>query len=245
MSGAICAGTAHREAEHAEAHATGLLERRRAPGRDPHRWMRTRVRLRQHVARRHREEPAVVRILVVGPHVPELGDDLVEHLAREVGIVDAEAALLGRRRAASHAELEAAVAEVIEHRDPFGNARRMVHRRRHVEDARTEMDAFGARREVAEEHLVRRHVRVLGEEVVLGHPRVLEPRAVGGLDHRDLVHEPAVLGAGVAVAQMVRHVEAVEETELHGPVRLRLSSHARRLSLLNAHLLGATGMGAS
>ena len=53
------------------------------------------------------------------PHLAELADDLVEHVAREVGIGDAEALLLGRRRAAAHAELEAPFRQVVEHRDAF------------------------------------------------------------------------------------------------------------------------------
>ena len=67
-------------------------------------------------------------------------------------------------------------------------------------------------REVAEEHLVRREVRVLGEEVVLGRPRVLEADAVGGLHDRDLVHDAPVL---VAV-ELRQHARAVEESEFHG-----------------------------
>ena len=76
------------------------------------------------------------------PHLAELADDLVEHVAGEVGIVDAEALLLGGRRAAAHAELEAALREVVEHRDPLGDACRVVHRRRDVEDARADVDAY-------------------------------------------------------------------------------------------------------
>ena len=75
-------GSADREAQHAEAHARGLLERRRVAGRDPHRRVRRGVRLRQHVARRHREELAVeARVLLGAPHLAELADDLVEHVA--------------------------------------------------------------------------------------------------------------------------------------------------------------------
>ena len=205
-------GPADREAQHAEPHARGLLERRRVAGRDPHRRVRRGVRLRQHVARRHREEPAVeARVLLGAPHLAELAHHLVEHVAREVGIGDAEAALLGGRRAAAHAELEAALRQVVEHRDPLGDARRVVHRRRDVEDPRAEVDARGRGREIAEEHLVGREMGVLGEEVVLGRPRVLEADAVGRLHDRDLVHDAPVLVA----AKLRQHARAVEQSEFH------------------------------
>ena len=66
-------------------------------------------------------------------------------------------------------------------------------------------------REVAEEHLVGREVRVLGEEVVLGRPRVLEADALGGLHDRDLVHDAPVLVA----AELREHARAVEQSEFH------------------------------
>ena len=61
-----------------------------------------------------------------------------------------------------------------------------------------EMDPLGARRDVAHEHLVRRDVRVLLEEVVLGEPAVLEPDAVRGDRDLDLVEQAPVLGRRVA-----------------------------------------------
>ena len=85
----------------------------------------SRVGLRQNVALRHREEAAVVaRVLLVAPHLSELDDHLVEHLARELGVVDPEPLLLGRRAAPTHPELETALREVVDHRDPLGDPRR-------------------------------------------------------------------------------------------------------------------------
>ena len=69
------------------------------------------------------------------------------------------------------------------------------------------MDALGRAREVAEEHLVRREVGVLGEEVVLGRPRVLEAGAVGGLGPGDLVAQPLGLDGplvGLVLVHLVR-----------------------------------------
>ena len=74
------------------------------------------------------------------------------------------------------------------------------------------MDALGRGREVAEEHLVGREVRVLGEEVVLGRPRVLEADPIGGLHDRDLVHDAAMLVA----RELRQDARAVEQSEFHG-----------------------------
>ena len=98
-----------------------------------------------------------------------------------------------------------------EQRDPLRDTRGVVHRRRDVEDARAEVDPRRGGGEVAEEHLVGREVRVLGEEVVLGHPGVLEADTFGRLHDRDLVHDAPVL---VAV-ECRQHARAVEESELH------------------------------
>ena len=55
------------------------------------------------------------------------------------------------------------------------------------------------------------------EEVVLGRPRVLEPGAIGRDGPRDLVSEPIGLGVlGIEIAQLVGHVQRVEDAELHG-----------------------------
>ncbi len=80
-------------------------------------------------------------------------------------------------------------------------------------------------REVPEEHLVGRQVRVLVEEVVLGGPHVLEAGAIRGLDELELVHQRVVLGLGVDVASELRRVPLDEDPEFHHvppEVRLRI-----------------------
>jgi hypothetical protein len=150
---------ADREAQHAEPEARRLLERRGVAGRDPHRWMRRHVRLRQDVARRHREEAAVeTRVFARAPHLRELLHDLVEHVARDVGLRDPESPLLDGRRPATHAELETPFRQVIQERDALGDACRVIHRRGDVEDARAEVNIRGRGCEVAEEDLVGRQV---------------------------------------------------------------------------------------
>src|SRR4051794_5852687 len=65
--------------------------------------------------------------------------------------------------------------------------------------------------EISEEDFVGREMRVLGEEVMFGRPRVLEPDPLSGLHDRDLVHD-----APVFVAVEVRqHGRAVEQPEFH------------------------------
>ena len=124
----------------------------------------------------------------------ELADHLVVHLLGELGVGDAEAALLGGRRAAPGAELEAAAGEVVDHRHALGDAGRVVHRRRDVDDPRADVDVLGAGEHPRHQHLVGRDVRVLLEEVVLGEPRVLPVVLVADLARRDLAHEAVVLG---------------------------------------------------
>ena len=107
--------------------------------------------------------------------------------------------------------------EVVEHRHTLGDLGRVVHLRERVEDARADVDALVALREVPADHVVGREVRVLVEEVVLGEPHVLEPGAVGGLDRGELVHERSVLGLGIVASPERRVVSLDEQPELHGP----------------------------
>ena len=78
------------------------------------------------------------------------------------------------------------------------------------------MDALGLAREVGEERLRRREVRVLIEEVMLGNPHVLEAGAVGLLGERDVVHEADVLVVRVFSDALVGDVTLKEEAEFHG-----------------------------
>ena len=159
------------------------------------------VGLGQHPAVGHGEELSVVGVVVFFPHAHDLGKGLVPHLAGSLHRVDAEAVHLHRRRAPSGAELEAAFAEVVEHGHPFRDARRMVDRRCDVEDGRAHVDALGGGQNVGHEGLGVGQVRVLVEEVMLGRPRVLEARLVGGLDVGDLVLQRLVLGADLAASR--------------------------------------------
>ena len=93
----------------------------------------------------------------------------VPHLAG-LARVDAEALDLGARRRATGAELDAAVADQIEHGDALGGAHRMVVRLGQQAHAVADADVLRDRGDVAVEHLGVRAVRVLVEEVVLDRP---------------------------------------------------------------------------
>ena len=143
---------------------------------------------------RHAEELAVVAVILLLPHAHELGQHFGHHLAGEVGIVDAEAPLLGGRRAPAGAELEAPLGKVVEHGHPLGDTRRVVDGRRDVEDARADVDVGRLGRHEGQERLGGREMRVVGQEVVLGGPGVLEPGLVGRHDEGHFVHDAVVLG---------------------------------------------------
>ena len=208
---------ADREAQHAEPHPGRLLERGRVPGRDPHRRMRLGARLRQDVARRHREEPAVERVLGLVPHVTELGTT-----SSNMSVVSSGSWMPNPR------------CSVVDEPRPIPNSKRPSDRLSSIATrsaTRAGWFTGGVMLKIplprwmlsvraatyAEERLVGRQVRVLREEVVLGRPRVLEPGAIGRNGPRDLVSEPIGLGVlGIEIAQLVGHVQRVEDAELHG-----------------------------
>ena len=69
-------------------------------------------------------------------------------------------------------------------------------------------------------------MRVLGQEVVLGGPGVLDPRRVGGGDEGHLVHDAVVLGRGpVLLAVAGKDADGVEDPELHGGGALLWRGH--------------------
>ena len=75
-----------------------------------------------------------------------------------------------------------------------------------------ETDALGALRRGREEHLGRRRVAVLLEEVVLDLPHVVDAERVGELDLLERVLDELVLGAFVPGP---RKLVLVEDAELH------------------------------
>ncbi len=78
-----------------------------------------------------------------------------------------------------------------------------------------QVDPLGGVGQVAQHDIVGREVRVLVQEVVLGHPHVLEARLVGRLDHFELVHEGMVLGVRINVLPEFGDVSLNEKAEFH------------------------------
>jgi hypothetical protein len=171
--------------------------------------------LGEHLALGHPEVLPLVGVLARLPHLRDLADGLVPHGRRLVEVVDVEAVDLGRRRAATGAELEAALGDVVEQGHRLGDARRVVHLRGDVEDGRPDVHALGLGRDVRQVHLRSGHVAVLVEEVVLGAPHVLDPGAIGGHADLDVAHDALVLRHRVDVALVVGHEQLGEEAEFH------------------------------
>ena len=189
-----------------------------AAARDPQRRVRLLHRLRHDVARRHLEEPAVVageRLL--DEHAGHRVERLVPLLALRRP-VDAEAAQLGLRRRLAGAELDPSVGDEVERGDALGDPGRVVEPLRQLHDAVAEPDAARALAGRGEEHLGRRRVAVLLEEVVLDLPHVVDAEPVGELDLVERVLEQPVL---VAVAPRPGQLVLVEDAELHGGLLLR------------------------
>jgi len=90
-------------------------------------------------------------------------------------------------------QLDAAAREQIQRGHALGDADRMVGRE--LDDAVAEADALRALGRRAQEHLGRRAVRVLLEEVVLDAPGVVEAEPVGQLDLAERVLQELVLAS--------------------------------------------------
>ena len=112
------------------------------------------------------------------------------------------------------AEVDATVGDEVQRGQPLGGARRVVVVRDHLADAVAETDPAGARRGCGEEHLGRRRVRVLVEEVVLDLPRVVEAEPVGQLHLLERVAQELEL---VVLAPRLGKLVLVEDAELHAP----------------------------
>src|SRR5437867_814029 len=201
------------EGEGAQAELRGQVDHGTRRAREPHRRVGLLDRLRHHVARRHLEVLAVVPgVGTLREHERHLRGRLLPHRAL-LGGRDAEALELHARGGLAGAELDPPARDQVEHRDPLGDARRMIVAGRHEDDAVAEADGLGARGAGGQEDLGRRGVRVLLQEVVLDLPGVVDAEPVGQLHLRErLADEPrlAVLLPGPGALVLV------EAAELHG-----------------------------
>jgi len=210
---------AHREAEHAETLAGGHLVAARVARRVPHGRVRLLPGLGEDHARRQRPVlPLVALVGVLHPHLGELGDHVLPDLpgARQVLHAGQEGQDLVAAGPPPRAELEAALRHVVQHGHALRHLGRVVELGQRVEDGGHDVDALRGVGQVAGDHVARREVRVLVEEVVLGDEHVLEPGAVGGLDGPQLLHDDGVLGVGVPRPAEDRDVVLDEDAEFHG-----------------------------
>ncbi len=183
----------------------GRQQDRVAPrARHPQRRVRLLHRLGHDVARWHLHEAPV-----------DTGERRLGHAAErdlqslEPGVplgrrVDQEASQLGLRARLARPELDPAARDEVQGGHALGRAGGVVVAGRGLNDAVPEPDVLGPLAAGAEEHLGRRGVAVLLQEVVLDLPDDVEPEAVGQLDlFEGILHErgtrrppPTAAGAG-------------------------------------------------
>ena len=197
------------EAERPKTVLAGALDGRQLRARHPQRRMRLLHRFRHHVAQRDVEMLA----MMLGAHFREHREDrlyrLLEHLALGFHVA-AERRQFGDRGALAHAELAAAVAQEIEHRDAFGDARGMICRE--LENAVAEPDVPGPLAGRGKEGFRRGRVRIFFQEMMFHHPGMVIAEPVGGLElgQRVLV-EPEL----VALFPWARQLQLVKDAEFH------------------------------
>ena len=157
---------------------------------------------------------------MLGAHFREHREDrlyrLLEHLALGFHVA-AERRQFGDRGALAHAELAAAVAEQVEHRDALGDAGGMVGGE--LENTVAEPDLFGALAGGGEERFRRGRVRIFFQEMVFHHPGMVIADLVGGLElgQRVLV-EPEL----VALFPWARQLQLIKDAEFHDASQNRL-----------------------
>ena len=150
------------EAEGADPPPPGHLDRVQLAARHPQRRVRPLARLGHDVAQGEVEVLAVVLPALLPEHRQEAAHGVLPHgpLVAEAPV---ERVQLGDAAALADAELDASVADQVERADPLGDSRRVV--RRQLHDAVTEADPRRPLARRAEEHLRRRRVAVLLEDV--------------------------------------------------------------------------------
>ena len=162
--------------------------------------MRLLHRLRQHVAHRHLVPLGVELDALVAEHRDDAADRVFPDLALGFHVA-VEAAEFGDRGGFAGAELDAAVGHQVEAGDAFGHALRRVGGELH--DAVAEPDVLRPLAGRAEEHLRRRGMGILLQEMVLDLPRVVVAKPVRQFDLRQ-----RILIQRLLVARLPRAAEA-------------------------------------
>ena len=166
------------------------------------------------VGRRHGEVLALEHVVTLLPHAWDLADDLVPLGLGRVLVEDVEGGHLVAARTAAGPPLEPVVGEVVHHGGPLGVADGVLLAGRQTVDGRTDVDPLGPGGHVAHDRLGSRHVRVLGQGVVLAEPGVLPVVEVGRDGDLELALDHQVLGIGVT-GRRPREIPVDEDSELH------------------------------
>ena len=176
---------------------------------DPQRRVWLLTRLGHDVAQREVEVLAVVLPALLPEHGHEGAHGVLPHgtLLAELAV---ERVQLGDAGTLAHAELDPPVADEVQGADALGHPGRVVGGQLH--DAVPEADVLRALAGGGQEHLGRRGVAVLLEEVVLHLPRVVVAELVGRLDLGERVVEQLVLVVG---CPGLGQLQLVEDAELH------------------------------
>ena len=174
--------------------------------------MRLLERLRDHVARGKVVVLAVEFPAVAGEH----RDDGAHRLLPAVALVahaHAERVQLRGPRRLAHAEIDASAGEQIERRDLLRHAMRLVGGE--LDHAMAEPDVLGALARRTEEHLRRRRVGVLFQEVMLDHPGIVVAELIRELELIERLLQQVIF-AGISPG--TRELVFIEHAELHGAV---------------------------
>src|SRR6476646_11361709 len=174
--------------------------------------MRPLLRLRNHVAARHRE----IAPLVPGErNFDEHARDHIEHLLPLRVLertVDAETAQLHLRAGFTSAEFHAATGDKIERGDAFGYPRGVVEVGGKLYDAVAEPDVARTLARRRQKDLGCARMRVLFQEVMLHFPYRCETEAIGQLDLLQSIAQKVFFGV---FGPGPRHLMFVEKTEAH------------------------------
>ena len=197
------------EAERAESVLAGALDGRKLRTRHPQRRMRLLHGFRHHVAQGNVEILAVMLAAAVPEHREDGADGLLEHFLLGFHVA-AERRQFGDRGALAHAELDAAPAQEIEHRDALGDARGMIGGE--LENAVAEPDILGALGGGGEKGFRRRRMRIFLQEMMLHHPGMVVAEPVGGLQLRQRILVELEFVAGDPGA---RQLQLVKDAEFH------------------------------
>ncbi len=191
----------------------------------------------------HRIRPLDLPVLALmlerlGP-VPETQDDL-QRLAghgADVAGADAEHGLVGGDGAGGHAEVQAAVGQMVQHHQPAGQGRGMMHGQEEPAGAQADIPGLG---EAAHEQQVRRRIGLPGHRVMLADPGLAIAQLVQPADDLQVELEARFQ---VPLGRVGRHGE---KAELHGTVSSGLDGGGpvgARARPAKARVRGAAGRG--